>query len=174
MFARFLPTDYVTSIYHIDLRHLWDSGVRGLVTDLDNTLVAWGALTAPEKLVAWLDHARELGFAVCILSNNHEERVARFAAQLGIPALARARKPRTGAYHKAMALIGTTPAQTAMIGDQLFTDVWGGNRLGIRTILVTPVPGQQHGGTTMIRRVERVVLRGRKPLAIDEYFTGGH
>lgn len=174
MFSKFLPTDYVSSIYHIDLVTLWDSGFRGIVTDLDNTLVAWGTQTAPDKLVAWLRHAQDLGFAVCILSNNHDVRVSAFAAPLGLCAIARARKPRTKAYRKAMAMMGTRIDQTVMVGDQLFTDIWGGNRLGVHTILVTPVPGREHRGTTMIRVVERCVLRGRLPQQRDEYFTGGH
>lgn len=174
MLAVFLPDEYVSSIYHIDLARLWDAGMRGLVTDLDNTLVAWGTQQAPQKLVAWLDHARAIGFRVCILSNNHETRVSQFANELGIPALSRARKPRSASYLKAMTMIEVQPAQTVMIGDQLFTDIWGGNRLGVYTILVSPVPGRQHRGTVVIRRIEKLVLKGREPVTGDEHFTGGH
>lgn len=170
MSSLLLPNEYVTSIYHIDLQRLWDDGMRALVTDLDNTLVAWGVPDAPKRLVSWLRHAQSLGFAVCLLSNNHELRVATFARPLGIPAIANARKPRHSAYDKALALVGSDVHSTVMIGDQLFTDILGGNRMGLYTVLVVPVPGREHGGTRLIRFVERRVLKGRQPLTQEPYF----
>lgn len=159
LWSDLLPRLYVSSVYHIDIEQLWAQGVRGIATDLDNTLVEWNEHSAAPKLVAWLDHLRAKGFRVCIVSNNEHERVATFAEPLGIPCVAKAGKPRRRGLKEALTLLDVGANQAAMIGDQVFTDVWGGNRMRMYTILVRPVAGQQHAATRVIRRVEKWVLR---------------
>ncbi|ATY85231.1 YqeG family HAD IIIA-type phosphatase [Kyrpidia spormannii] len=155
----FVPDVYVPSIYAVNAEALVRKGLLGVVTDLDNTLVAWNEPQAPDKLVHWLDDLRDRGLKVCIVSNNKEVRVRPFAEQLNIPALYEAGKPRMRAFMKALEITGTHPRQTAMIGDQLFTDIAGGNRMGMYTILVVPISDKEWVGTRVMRLVERRVLR---------------
>jgi hypothetical protein len=152
------PAEWAESIYAIDLDDLRRRGVRGLVFDLDNTLIPWRSPRPPAELAAWFSTLGRLGFKACIVSNNSVPRVNAFASALGVPAVARASKPRRRAFHRAMALLGTTAAETAVVGDQMFTDVLGGNRLGMYTILVTPVSRWEFPGTMLVRRVEALVL----------------
>lgn len=153
------PREFVVSIYHIDVDRLWNAGIRGIVTDLDNTLVEWNSPAASPKLVAWLEGLRERGFRTCILSNNAAARVESFAAPLGIPALFKARKPRRSPFARALEVLGTSAEQTAMVGDQLFTDILGGNRMGLYTILVRPIHAREFFGTRFVRLLERQVLK---------------
>ncbi len=164
------PNEYVTSIYHIDVKALANRGIRGILTDLDNTLVAWNSPQATPKLVAWLSHVKDLGFRVMILSNNETARVRAFAQPLGIPCIAPARKPRTVNFHRALAQLNVSAGETAMIGDQLFTDVLGGNRAGLYTILVQPIHPKEWFGTKVNRIAERFVLaRLPEPARQQEY-----
>jgi len=154
------PTLRIDSIYDIDIEGLAARGIRGVILDLDNTIVPWGAREAPQMLLAWIRRARAAGLALCIVSNNGGDRIAALSNSLGVPALTGAMKPRRRALRRALALMGTTAAATALIGDQLFTDVLGGNRLGLRTILVRPQSGQEFPLTRLVRFVERIMLRG--------------
>lgn len=152
------PSAWAASIYAVDLDDLRRRGIRGLIFDLDNTLIPWRDPDPPPKLVTWFAGLRRRGFAVTIVSNNGGRRVELFSAALGVPALARASKPRRRGFRQAMELMGTSPAATAVIGDQLFTDVLGGNRLRAYTVLVTPVSRREFVGTMLVRRLEALVL----------------
>lgn len=159
MFESFLPNMRVQSIYDIPLYELQARGVRGIITDLDNTLVGAKEALATPELTLWLDQVRELGFSVVIVSNNNETRVSKFAAPLGIPFIHAARKPRTGAFKQALRQIGLKPEQTVVVGDQMMTDVFGGKRMGLYTILVLPIsPADEGIGTRVNRRLEKIVL----------------
>lgn len=153
------PEQYLDSIYDLPLETLYDEGVRGIILDLDNTLVAWNDPHPNEKLLDWLERLHQLKFRTCILSNNTTQRVQQFAEKAGVQALAHASKPRRGAYRQAMKLLRTQPNETIAVGDQLFTDVLGGNRCGIRTFLVRPVAQREFVGTQLVRNVERLILR---------------
>ena len=159
MWRLLTPDWFVPSIYDIDLDALWAQGVRGLIVDLDNTLARRDQPLPDERLRRWLDQARGRGFKICILSNNLEHRVQLFARACGVPAVHAATKPRRRAFQRALALIGLSPQEAAVIGDQLFTDVLGGNRLGMVTVLVVPLPGREFIGTRLVRLGERWVLR---------------
>lgn len=155
------PNEYVASVYDIDLDKLWIAGKQVLLIDLDNTLVPWRHGGAPSQaLLAWSRTAHERGFRVCIVSNGNGERVAAFARALGIPALGAAGKPRRTAFRRALTLIGGVPSEAVMIGDQLFTDVRGGNRSGLYTILVLPVARREWWGTRCMRLLERWAWAG--------------
>ncbi len=172
MLGSLRPHEYVTSIYHIHLERLWENGIRGIITDLDNTLVEWNSPHATEKLMAWLVQVERLGFRICILSNNRDAlRVSNFARPLNIPALHKAGKPRKASFYTALSQLNTDATATAMIGDQLFTDILGGNRLGMYTILVEPIHPHEFIGTRLIRLAERAVLCGKRPSAMQsEHF----
>lgn len=156
------PVSRVDSIYEIDLAALRAQGIQGVVLDLDNTIVPWGARQASPELATWVASARTLGFRLCIVSNNRGPRVAQLAAALGVPAVAGAWKPRRTALLRALSLMGTTPAGTALVGDQLFTDILGGNRLGLHTILVRPQSRREFFLTRMVRLIEGGVLGERR------------
>ncbi|WP_131927734.1 YqeG family HAD IIIA-type phosphatase [Effusibacillus lacus] len=157
---RLIPSLYVQSIYHIDLDELIAQGIKGIITDLDNTLVSWDSPYATPKLVAWLEDVKERGLRVCIVSNNKRIRVEEFARPLNLPCIHGARKPVRGAFRRAMQIMGTKPHETVVVGDQIFTDVLGANRMGLNSILVLPIATKEWPGTKVLRSMERIVLKG--------------
>lgn len=159
MFERLLPHMRVNTIYDIDLNALKERGMRGIITDLDNTLVGAKVELATPELVEWLNVVRDLGFKVVIVSNNNRTRVSAFAEPLNIPYIHAARKPANKAFRGALALLGLPAEQTAVIGDQMMTDVLGGRRMGLHTILVSPIsPGDEGIMTRFNRRLEKIAL----------------
>jgi HAD superfamily phosphatase (TIGR01668 family) len=159
MFRRLLPDQIVNTVFDIDLNALTAQGVRGIITDLDNTLVSARTPLATPELIAWLDKVKHMGFRVVILSNNNSGRVSRFAGPLGIPFVPAARKPAHRAFRRALQLLELTPEQAVVVGDQMLTDVFGGRRMGLRTILVTPIELTEEGwGTRINRRIEKIAL----------------
>ncbi|WP_371877684.1 YqeG family HAD IIIA-type phosphatase [Paenibacillus plantiphilus] len=159
MFERLLPHMRVNTIYNIDMDALQKQGIRGIITDLDNTLVGAKVPLATPELVEWLDHVRDLGFKVVIVSNNNQTRVSNFSSPLQIPFVHAARKPANKAFHRALKELGLPVEQTAVIGDQMLTDVLGGRRMGLFTILVSPIAPNDEGVMTRInRRIERIAL----------------
>lgn len=154
------PRRYYGSLVAVDIHDLIADGVRGLIIDLDNTMVPRKESGVSEPLEAWLAGVRAAGVPVCIVSNNFKNRVAQVAARLGLPLVARAAKPRRKAFVRGMECLGTDRASTAVIGDQLFTDVLGGNRLGLYTVLVIPLPGPELPHTAILRRIERRLIAG--------------
>ncbi|MFD1956676.1 YqeG family HAD IIIA-type phosphatase [Paenibacillus thailandensis] len=159
MFERFMPNMRVNSIYDIPLQELQARGVRGIITDLDNTLVGAKEALATPELARWLDQVRESGFRVVIVSNNNETRVSKFASPLGIPFIHAARKPGTSAFARALQELGLKAEETVVIGDQMMTDVFGGKRMGLFTILVIPIsPADEGIGTRINRMLEKIVL----------------
>lgn len=159
MLKKLIPQKNVRSIYDIDVQALWDAGVRGIITDLDNTLVGAKRPQATPELLAWLKRLQAIGFQVVIVSNNNKLRVSRFSEPLSIPYIFRAKKPGNSAFRKAMEIMSLSPRQTVVIGDQMLTDVLGGNRLGLYTILVLPIELADEGFFTKInRRIEKAAL----------------
>lgn len=163
-----IPDLHVDSIYDIDLVQLKQRGVKGIITDLDNTLIEWDRPEATPELMAWIKELKEHGFSVVIVSNNNEVRVSKVAGPLGVPYIHHAKKPTTNAFRKATRNMGLSVQETVVIGDQLFTDVLGGNRMGLYTILVVPVSQTDGLITRFNRGLERAALswmrkRGKIP-----------
>lgn len=159
MLKSFVPKLQAESVFDIDLDQLKQQGVIGIITDLDNTLVGAGVPLAPPPLAAWLTSAQEAGFRIVIVSNNNADRVSRFAEPLSLPYIYRAKKPLHAAYKKALSMLDMRPEQCAMIGDQLLTDVLGGNRLGLYTIWVKPIALEDEGFFTRFnRKIERRIV----------------
>ncbi|OEF99013.1 hypothetical protein BHF71_10300 [Vulcanibacillus modesticaldus] len=154
----FAPDLYVKSIYDIDLQALKKQGVTTIITDLDNTLVEADSPDYTPKLIKWLDDLQELGFKVIIVSNNNKTRVAEFAEPLTVPYIHRAKKPTKAAFKKALQILKSSASETVVIGDQLLTDVFGGNRMGLYTILVIPISEKEGLGTKINRSIERIIL----------------
>lgn len=155
----FMPNSYVQSIFQIDLDKLVDKGVKGIITDLDNTLVGWDVKEPTERVKAWFKEANDKGITVTIVSNNNESRVSSFCTHLNIDFIFRARKPMGKAFDKAMSQMKIKPEQTVVIGDQMLTDVFGGNRRNLYTILVVPVKRTDGIITKFNRLIERRLLR---------------
>ncbi|MBO8128740.1 MAG: YqeG family HAD IIIA-type phosphatase [Peptococcaceae bacterium] len=155
----FYPKLYVDSLFDIDLDILHRNNIKGIILDLDNTIMERGANAIPPEVVSWLERLRRNGFELSIVSNSRTREAAKLARKQGIPAIIRAAKPRRRPFKKALAMMGTKPGETAVIGDQIFTDVLGGNRLGMFTILVRPMAGKEFIGTRLItRQLEKVFL----------------
>ncbi|WP_370873411.1 YqeG family HAD IIIA-type phosphatase [Peribacillus cavernae] len=154
----FLPSQHVKSIFDITPETLQEKGVKGIITDLDNTLVEWDRPSATPKLIQWFENMRAHGILVTIVSNNNENRVKSFSDPLKIPFIFQARKPMGKAFRRAIKNMGLKREETVVIGDQLLTDVLGGNRNGFRTILVVPVARTDGLITKFNRRIERRIL----------------
>ncbi|MEG0439614.1 YqeG family HAD IIIA-type phosphatase [Solibacillus cecembensis] len=162
MYNFLLPDEYVNSVLDITPEKLQQQGIRGIITDLDNTLVEWDRADATDELVKWFESMREAGIRIIIASNNNEERVKHFAEPHGIPFIHRAKKPLGGAYYAALVQLRLRRHEVVMLGDQLLTDVMGAKRQKLYTILVRPV-AQSDGLVTKFNRfVERRVFNDLK------------
>lgn len=159
MLKKLYPDLYVKSLMEIPLDELKGLGKKAFILDLDNTVTEWNSNNLTKEVAEWFITIKEQGFKACILSNNGEQRVVKVAEQLGIPYVHRAQKPRRGAFFKAMKVLQASKEETAVIGDQIFTDVLGGNRAGLFTILVVPIHKREFVGTKISRFMEYFVLK---------------
>jgi HAD superfamily phosphatase (TIGR01668 family) len=158
------PTYYYRSVSDIDLDALRESGIDTLLVDIDNTILPRDTKRMPEELITWARRLSPQGFKVCLVSNNWHDHVKRTADALGLLMVPKALKPLPYGFRKAMRLLGSERASTAVIGDQVFTDVLGGNALGLVTVLVTPMSPVEPPHTLVLRAIERRLLAGRRPL----------
>lgn len=153
----FFPDELQKSAYELPFTQWYQAGYKGIIFDIDNTLVPHGA--APQKeTVQLFDKLRSLGFHTILLSNNREERVRSFAEVVGSPYIAKAGKPAAKNYLRAMDKMETMPENTLFVGDQLFTDIWGAKKLGIHTILVQRIDPKEEIQIVLKRYLERIVL----------------
>lgn len=158
MLKQFLPNQHVKSILDIDPKELQEKGIKGIITDLDNTLVEWDRPQATPRVIKWFEEIKNHQIKVTIVSNNNETRVKAFSDPLNISFIYRAKKPLAQAFHKAAKQMNVKKEETVVIGDQLLTDVLGGNRGGFHTILVVPVAQTDGIATKFNRMVERRLL----------------
>ncbi|MBI2265103.1 MAG: YqeG family HAD IIIA-type phosphatase [Armatimonadetes bacterium] len=160
------------SVVDVNLEELREAGYDAIIFDLDNTLVGWRAKTVPQDVTRWLERAGDLGFKMCIVSNSLVRRVTKFSELLGIPAIPKAIKPMQRPFLRALHILNAHPQKVVVIGDQVFTDVLGGNRLGSFTILVRPVDKREFFTTILFRTAEKLVLfRLRKKGMLKDFFT---
>ena len=157
MLEVFYPKKMMDSAYEIPYETMHERGIRGVIFDIDNTLVPHGA-PADERALDLFRRFHQMGMKTCLLSNNKEPRVAAFAAQVDSPYIYKGGKPARGGYEKAMALMGTDRQTSLFVGDQLFTDVYGANRAGIYGILTKPIHPKEEIQIVLKRRLEAVVL----------------
>ena len=157
MLERFFPDEYVDSAYGIPFEELYRKGYRGIIFDVDNTLVPHGA-PADARSIGLFESLRAMGFSTCILSNNKEPRVSPFADKVGSPYIFKGGKPSRKGYERAMERMKTDRDTTFFVGDQLFTDVWGANRAGLYSILVKPINPKEEIQIVLKRYLEAVVL----------------
>lgn len=161
LWRAFCPAYVAASVCEIDPAWLEARGIRALILDLDNTLVTWHSEEVEAEIGAWVERLLAGGFRLCIASNTHRpRRLARLAERLGVPFASGVAKPRRGGMRRAMALMDARPEETAVVGDQVLTDVLAGNRCGLLTILVTPISPREFAGTRLVsRRIERWLLQ---------------
>lgn len=154
---RFYPDHEMDSAYSIDYASLYQQGKRAIIFDIDNTLVTHGA-PANAKAKALFAKLHEMGYRTLLLSNNKEPRVKSFSEAVGSTYIFKAGKPGRAGYLNAMKKLGSTPATTLFVGDQLFTDVWGAKKVGIVTYLVKPIHPKEEIQIILKRRLEWIVL----------------
>lgn len=157
MFQKFYPDHYMDSSYAIDYEDLYRMGYRGLLFDIDNTLVEHGA-DANEQVAELFERLKKIGFKICLMSNNKEKRVAKFNEVAKVDYIYNAHKPSRKAYIHAMEKMHTNVNNTVFIGDQLFTDVWGAKRMGIRNYLVKQIGPKEEIQIVLKRYLEKIVL----------------
>lgn len=153
------PNLVINSVLDLPLNELLMKGYKGIIIDLDNTLTEWNSLTCEPAIEQWLDTAKRMGFSFCIVSNNGSRRVKSLATNWKIHFIPNAIKPRKRAFFRAIELMGTDNENTLVIGDQLFTDILGGNRAGLFTVLVNPLSNKEFIGTKIVRFLECIAYK---------------
>lgn len=157
MLECFYPKKYLASTYVIDFEKFYEAGYRGIIFDIDNTLVPHG-FPADKRAVALFNRLNMIGYKVIMLSNNKEPRVKMFCDAVDAPYIYKAGKPNPHNYRAAMRDMGTDEGNTLFVGDQIFTDVWGANRAGIYSILVKPIDPKEEIQIVLKRYLEKIVL----------------
>ena len=167
LFTNLYPKEYYNSTYEINFEALYQAGYRGIIFDVDNTLVPHGA-PADQRAMDFFNRLKVIGFKCVLLSNNDEERVKSFNDQVHVNYIYKANKPSPKGYIKACRLMETQRSKTLFVGDQIFTDVWGANRAGIHSIMVKYMNPKEEIQIILKRKLEAIVLffynRSRKKL----------
>ncbi|GAA0330625.1 YqeG family HAD IIIA-type phosphatase [Oceanobacillus oncorhynchi subsp. oncorhynchi] len=159
MFSKFLPDEQIDQIFDLKPEKLKEKGIKGIITDLDNTLVAWDVKDATPDVITWFKTMEENDIKVTIISNNNQERVTVFSEPLGTPFVFSARKPLSRAFKTVAKQMDLKKEEILVVGDQVMTDVLGGNMAGFYTVLVVPVV-QTDGKITKVNRfMERIILK---------------
>jgi len=159
MFEKFYPNVILDKVQDISIEKLDKNNIKGLILDIDNTLVPEHMKEADENAVKWIERIKDAGFKLCIVSNASKKRVIKFNERLQLYAIHRASKPGTRAFEKAGRLMDFQNENIAVVGDQIFTDIYGGNRVNMFTILVTPIHKKENLFVTLKRLPEKLVLR---------------
>lgn len=158
MLELFYPRVWAESAYRLPYEKMAEKGIRGLIFDVDNTL-AFHDAPADNKAIELFARLHQLGFKTCLLSNNKEPRVRAFAQKVNASFYVfQGQKPGTKGYKKAMKYMGTAPADTVAVGDQLFTDILGANLAGIYSILVSPMNPKEEIQIVLKRYLEKPIL----------------
>lgn len=158
MISKFYPTEYVTSTYHIPFEKYYEEGYRGILFDVDNTLVSHGA-PADDRAKELFQRLHQIGFETCVVSNNGKVRVESFYKEAGVKYfIFKARKPSSKGYLQGIKKMGTSIKDTLFVGDQIFTDIYGANRLGLKSILVQPLHPKEEIQIVIKRYIERIIL----------------
>ena len=154
------PAMFAESALIIDYEKLRERrGIKALIFDIDNTIAPFDVADPPENAMRLLLALKAKGFSVCLLSNNSRARVLRFNKAMRLFAVHRAGKPGSKGVKRAMRLMKSKPKNTAIIGDQVFTDVLCGNIWGLYTILVRPVSDRDEFTVRLKRGLEKMVLK---------------
>lgn len=156
----FYPKLMLDNVKEITHELLVSNNIKGLILDIDNTLVPNHVAEVDDDTLAWIDKIKASGIKLCIVSNGAKKRVVKFNDKLKLDAVHRALKPRAGAFEKARRIMGLESRNIAVIGDQIFTDVYGGNKAGMFTILVKPIDKREGMFVRLKRIPEKRILKG--------------
>lgn len=148
----------VESIYSITPEQLRKNNIHAVLTDLDNTLIAWNHPEATEESILWIERMKEADIPVIILSNNNGNRIQKVAEILDLDYVSRSLKPSRRAFRKAEKKLGIPAKNLVMVGDQILTDILGSNRHGVRSILVKPILNSDAWNTKLNRFIELKVM----------------
>ena len=173
MFSKFKPTWMVDAIYKITPEQLHSLGIKAVLTDLDNTLIAWNNPDGTEELLVWIEEMRNAGFPVVVVSNNKASRIKRAVESFELLYVSRALKPLTKGFREAQELLNMKPEELVMVGDQIMTDIRGANAAGIRSILVRPIIDTDGWNTRINRFFERIIMKHLQKKNPDMTWKGG-
>ena len=158
----FVPDMYQKSIYTIDYNKLKERGIKCVLFDLDNTLVPGHVKDSNPKIKKLFDELKLSGFKVIIFSNSPKKRVKIFKDKLEVDACANAQKPLKKKFDYVLTKYDFDESDVAIVGDQIMTDIWGGNKVGITTILINPVSHKDFAPTKIFRFFEKIVIKSLK------------
>lgn len=159
LLERFFPDIYIKSVYELPLKQLKAKGIQGLIFDIDNTIAPFDMAEPEQSIVELFAYLKKEGFRLCIFSNNKKRRVKLFNKKLRVLYVHRAGKPGIKKLKGAMEKLGTDPGTTAMVGDQIFTDMWCGHRAGLLCIMTAPVCNRDQLVTKVKRGIERMIMK---------------
>ena len=166
---RWCPDEHVQSVAEITPERLQAQGIQALLLDLDNTITPWRSRQVPPEVAEWVKQMQAAGIQLCFVSNTRNlGRLQWLSETLGIPYARGPMKPRRAMLRRALEMLNVAPEHAAIVGDQLFTDIWGGNRLGIYTIWVHPMHPREFIGTKLSRQVEKWLLKRLQPYRIED------
>ncbi len=156
--AKFLfPSEYYNSTYSIDFEKYYRMGYRGLIFDIDNTLVPHNAMH-DDRSRELFKRLKSIGYKICFVSNNKEPRVKEFNKEVGGDYIFKAGKPKSAGFKKAMIKMGTNTENTLFVGDQLFTDIWGANNAHLHSILVKQIDKKEEIQIVLKRIIEKPII----------------
>ena len=172
MLTKFVPDKYQKSIYTINYKKLKREGIKCILFDLDNTLVPTSVDTPDKKLINQINDIKALGFKIIIMSNSPKSRVAPFQKGLLVDAAAFALKPKKDKYEKILKTYKYKEKEVCSIGDQIVTDIFGSNRMGITSIYVNPMGTKDFFATVFNRFLEKKILKrlAKKDLFLKERY----
>jgi HAD superfamily phosphatase (TIGR01668 family) len=173
MLEKFIPDMYQKSIYAIDYKKLKLRGIKCIIFDVDNTLAPITTMKPSRKVKDLVERLKDLGFRVVLMSNASKKRLTPFKDILEVDCAASSKKPFPWKFNRIMKKYNYKVDEVAIIGDQLVTDVFGGNRIGITTILVNPIGSRDRLFTRITRIIERIVIRKamkKKLFAKGQYY----
>ena len=163
MFERFYPHKTAKNVFELDADFYKDNGIKGVIFDIDNTLVTHDTVCPPEEILEYFAFLENMGIKYSIVSNNYKERVDAFCKNLGVPYIARAWKPFKKNLKKICNIFKLKPNEVCLVGDQIFTDIYGGRRMKFYTVLVTAVGENETKFVAFKRIFEKAVMK--------EYYT---
>ena len=158
MFKMFYPHEYVDNVFSIDYQKIYNKGYRGIIFDIDNTLVPHGK-DSTKNVDELFKNIQGIGFKTLLLSNNNEERIKRFNKNIESLYICNAQKPKVDNYLKAVQMMNVKKEKILVIGDQIFTDILGANKSGIDNILVRFIGHDIETKIGVKRNIEKIILK---------------
>lgn len=160
--SKLKPTYFYETLEQIPFDLLKKENIKGIIIDVDNTLVDMTSVLSTKRY-EWIKNAKKQGFLICILSNTlHESKVRKMMDKLGINGMYFAMKPFLRGFKTALSILGLEKQEVIMIGDQLFTDIYGANRFGIKSILLDPISKLEGPFTKIKRPIEKIYIKKLK------------